>query len=247
MIKEWLALGLVVMAAPAQASEAPSGLFAGIGQLIELGGPVVPVQLGLSVVALAIIIAKVVQFVRAKAFSYEFVDRVSRMMQGGNFADADAALANESGAVAAVMKAAAAGRASGAKDATVREEVERIAQAEIDSLERGLPQLGLIATVSPLLGLLGTVTGLVSAFQQLAAAGDRVDPSILSAGIWEALLTTVIGLVIAIPASILHGLFQSTVEKVGRRAEDAATRVFTVDLYRQPAKREMPSQLAAQT
>lgn len=79
------------------------------------------------------------------------------------------------------------------------------------------------------------MTGLVDAFQQLAAAGDRVDPAILSSGIWEALLTTVIGLVIAIPAAVAFGLLQRTVDLVARRAEDAATRVFTVDLYRRRA------------
>lgn len=228
------------------AEDGASGPLGGIARLIELGGPVVPVQLALSVIALAIIVAKLVQFVRARAWSHGFVDPVARMMHGGDFAGADAALARETGPVAAVMKAAAAGRATGAADATVREEVERIAQAQLDSLERGLPQLGLIATISPLLGLLGTVTGLVGAFQQLARAGDRVDPAILSSGIWEALLTTVIGLVIAIPAATCYGLFQRTVDQVGRRAEDAATRVFTVDLYRRFGLREDPERPLAE-
>ncbi|WP_448581353.1 MotA/TolQ/ExbB proton channel family protein [Thermaurantiacus sp.] len=221
-------------ATPSAPAAGEGGILAGIARLIELGGPVVPVQLLVSVIALAIILAKLVQFVRARVFTAAFVTPVARMLREGDMAGAAARLADERGPVAAVMRAAAAGRASGTPDAVVREEVERIAQAEIDSLERGLPQLSLIATISPLLGLLGTVTGLVNAFQQLAAAGDRVDPAILSSGIWEALLTTVIGLVIAIPAAVCFGLFQRAVDLVGRRAEDAATQVFTADLYRRP-------------
>ncbi|NJL29447.1 MAG: phospholipid carrier-dependent glycosyltransferase, partial [Thermoanaerobaculia bacterium] len=111
-----------------------------------------------------------------------------------------------------VMNAALTGRKLETEQALVREEVERIAQAELDNMERGLAILSLVATISPLLGLLGTVTGLVEAFQNLQAAGDRVDPAILSGGIWEALLTTVMGLSVAIPASVLYLWLQRTVE-----------------------------------
>lgn len=238
-------VSFLLLESAARAAPEGGGILTGIGRLIELGGPVVPVQLGISVIALAIIIGKLVQFVRARAWAWRFVDPIARQMQGGDFAGATAALNAERGPVAAVMQAAAAGRAAAADDPTVREEVERIAQAQIDSLERGLPQLSLIATVSPLLGLLGTVTGLVGAFQQLASAGDRVDPAMLSSGIWEALLTTVIGLVIAIPAAVFFGLFQRTVDAVARRMEDAATRVFTVDLYRRRAAFEAAARPAA--
>ena len=105
------------------------------------------------------------------------------------------------GVIARVMETALRGRQLGAADGAVREEVERVARVKLDGLESGLPFLSLIATISPLLGLLGTVLGMIEAFQQLETAGDRVDPAILSGGIWEALLTTAAGLSVAIPAA----------------------------------------------
>ncbi|MDW8415574.1 MAG: hypothetical protein RMK78_08925 [Thermaurantiacus sp.] len=95
-----------------------------------------PVQLALSVVALAIILAKVVQFARVRVWRRSFVDGVAALMHQGEFAQAAAALEREIGPVAAVMKAAA-GRSAGVADALVREEVERIAQAHLDSLNGG--------------------------------------------------------------------------------------------------------------
>ncbi|MFN3590617.1 MAG: MotA/TolQ/ExbB proton channel family protein [Thermaurantiacus sp.] len=208
-----------------------AGVMGQIAGLIELGGPIVMILLAVSVIALAIIAVKLVQFARAGVWSGGFIDEVTAMLHRGDYPSATERLATEKGPVAVVMRAAVAGRLAGASDSLVREEVERIAGAQIDVLEKGLPQLALIATISPLLGLFGTVTGLIQSFQQLADAGDRVDPAILSGGIWEALLTTVVGLAVAIPAATAFTLLQRTVDLAARRMEDAATRVFTIDLY----------------
>jgi biopolymer transport protein ExbB len=219
-------------------TEGGGGVMGQIAGLIALGGPIVVILLAVSVVALAIIAVKLVQFARAGVWGGGFVDEVTAMLHRGDFAAASARLDGEKGPVAVVMRAAIAGRMAGAPDSLVREEVERIAGAQIDVLEKGLPQLALIATISPLLGLFGTVTGLIQSFQRLADAGDRVDPAILSGGIWEALLTTVVGLAVAIPAATAFTLLQRTVDLTARRMEDAATRVFTIDLYDATAGRQ---------
>jgi biopolymer transport protein ExbB len=78
------------------------------------------------------------------------------------------------------------------------------ARQEHRRLTRRLPLLHLIAGLAPLLGLLGTVVGMVRAFQTVATAQGPVNPSTLASGIWEALLTTVAGLVVAIPALLFH-------------------------------------------
>ena len=132
------------------------------------------------------------------------------------------------------METAIRGRIRGGDMNQVREEVERVARSKLDGLERGLPLLSLIATVSPLLGLLGTVLGMIEAFQQLENAGDRVDPAILSGGIWEALLTTAAGLSVAIPAAAFFTWLQRSVDVAGQYMEDAATRIFTAELYEEP-------------
>ena len=90
--------------------------------------------------------------------------------------------------------------------------------AEVQSLERYLTTLGTIASISPLLGLLGTVLGMIEVFQALNATGAR-DPGVFSGGIGEALITTAFGLCIAIPALICHRHFQRRVDEFAQQLE----------------------------
>jgi biopolymer transport protein ExbB len=227
--------GQAVAAAP-PAPTPPLSLVDQVMTFIDLGGPIIAVLLVVSVFGLAVSLVKIVQFVMVGASANGFVAPAAARLRQNDYDGGLAAIGQRRGPVAAVMRAAIAGRRTMGEDRIVREEVERIAQAQIDSLESGLSLIGLVAMVSPLLGLLGTVTGLIEAFQALAAAGDRVDPAILASGIWEALLTTVMGLAIGIPAAIIHTLLQRTVDSAAKRMEDAATQVFTVDLYRAQAE-----------
>jgi len=85
--------------------------------------------------------------------------------------------------------------------------IELVASRQIRGLERGLGSLSLISVISPLLGLTGTVLGMIQAFQVIEAHGSRVDPGMLAGGIWQALITTAAGLFVAIPAHVaLHYL-----------------------------------------
>jgi biopolymer transport protein ExbB len=77
----------------------------------------------------------------------------------------------------------------------------------------------LAATAAPLLGLLGTVLGMIEAFRQMQAAGSRVDPSQLAGGIWEALLTTAAGMVVALVAIVCLSILESLAERQTARAE----------------------------
>ncbi|MCS7063074.1 MAG: MotA/TolQ/ExbB proton channel family protein [Methylacidiphilales bacterium] len=90
-------------------------------------------------------------------------------------------------------------------------------------LEAQMKLLSSIAHVSPLLGLLGTVAGLVAAFYQIEAAGGYVNPSDLAGGIWEALITTVAGLLIGIPCLLTHQFFHARVEKISREMQDVVS------------------------
>lgn len=92
----------------------------------------------------------------------------------------------------------------------------QMAERDLQVAEYGLPSLGIIAQAAPLLGLLGTVTGLVSAFMRIEALSGMVNPADLAGGIWEALLTTVVGLVIGIPALIAHNYFSSRLAQFER-------------------------------
>ena len=214
------------------ASQAPSGPLAPLISLIVTGGPLMYVLAGLAVLAIAAIVVKVVQFlwlgVGFNGFAAEMIDLIRQDRDD----DATAALAKKRSPVAKVMEAAIRGKDNmKMNDMLVREEVTRVAQAQLDSLERGLSLLGLIATIAPLVGLLGTVLGMIEAFQQMEGVGDRVEPAILAGGIWQALLTTAVGLSVAIPVAIAYTWLQRSVDVEAARMEDAATQVFTADLF----------------
>jgi len=108
----------------------------------------------------------------------------------------------------------------------VREECVRLANNELIEARRGLRIIDLIITIAPLVGLLGTVLGMIEAFQALQDSGAQADPSALAGGIWEALLTTAAGMGIAIPASILLSWYDSVVENVQADIENLATQAI---------------------
>jgi biopolymer transport protein ExbB len=118
------------------------------------------------------------------------------------------------------------------RDATLtpeaaREDTTRIARALLAELRSGLRPLDLIVTIAPLLGLLGTVLGMIAAFQALQEAGAQADPATLAGGIWQALLTTAMGMAVAIPASMALTWFDSIADRLQAEMEDDATRIFT--------------------
>jgi biopolymer transport protein ExbB len=97
---------------------------------------------------------------------------------------------------------------------------------ELRRMERGLRGIAVIARIAPLLGLLGTVVGLVQAFIAVSSMKGPPEPSVLANGIWQALLTTVAGLMVAIPAIISHEWLQSRVDEMSFGMEEAVTAVL---------------------
>jgi len=98
-----------------------------------------------------------------------------------------------------------------------REAIEKtvnfIAQRELREMEKFLPSLSSICQISPLLGLLGTVTGMIKAFMVIQQYGGKVNAQVLAGGIWEAMLTTAMGLIVAIPSMLAYNYFNSKINK----------------------------------
>ena len=88
----------------------------------------------------------------------------------------------------------------------------RQGQSQLFELGKHLKVLEVLAMIAPLLGLLGTVIGMIAAFQAMEQAGSQIDPSVLSGGIWQALLTTAAGLIVAIPIAMFHQYFERQLE-----------------------------------
>nr|WP_246590144.1 MotA/TolQ/ExbB proton channel family protein [Marinobacterium ramblicola] len=205
---------------------APVQLMDRVIDFLTVGGPVVWILCLFSVVALTIVLVKCWQFACLRVESSANVEQGLRLWRAG---DAQAALGvlNSARPVSQLVGLAINGIESGQDKALLREELSRVATHHLGQMRAYLRPLEVIATLSPLLGLLGTVLGMIVAFQQMEAAGSQVDPSVLSGGIWQALLTTAVGLAVAIPVMTIHNWLERKVERVAVLMNDAVTRVFT--------------------
>jgi len=199
----------------------------GLLELLRLGGPVVAVLGLMSVFGLAIALLKVWQYASARVYRRRFIEPALSQWQSGAHDQAISALADERNPIADALAVAMRGSRAGADTAVVREEAARVGARHLSRLRSYFRPLEVIGALAPLLGLLGTVMGMITAFQQLADAGNQVNPAILSNGIWEALLTTAVGLVVAIPTVAALNWFERIVERLHEDMQDALTRFFT--------------------
>ncbi len=110
----------------------------------------------------------------------------------------------------------------------VEEAVSLKGSLELKNLNKNLHILELIGRIAPLLGLLGTVIGMVNAFRTVSSIKGAVEPSILAGGIWEALLTTVAGLFVAIPAIVLHHFFEDRVKSIAFEMKHRVTEIVNI-------------------
>ncbi len=158
-----------------------------------------------SVVALAIVVERLLFLSRVEIDSARLLEEMKQEVRAGRLLKAKRLCELESSPLARMGQAALA--QYGKPPSEIRERLEEAGSREIPHLERYVPLLGTIAHVAPLLGLLGTVTGLIRCFQTIqekATSVNPVNPGDLAGGIWEALLTTVFGLIVAIPAYALY-------------------------------------------
>lgn len=195
--------------------------------LLDAGGPVMLILAGMSVFALTIVLIKLWQFARLRNGGAERIEGALNDWQAGRPREAAELLAEARNPLAGIVRTAMLGSLHANDPAALREEVERRAGRLLTTLRSHLRGLEVIASLSPLLGLLGTVIGMIDAFRALEAAGNQVDPSVLSGGIWVALLTTAAGLSVAIPTVVALNWLERLLEGVTRRLEDQVTRVFT--------------------
>ncbi|ESQ11367.1 MAG: MotA/TolQ/ExbB proton channel family protein [Thiohalocapsa sp. PB-PSB1] len=202
------------------------------------GGPILTILVLVSVLATTLIALKVLQLIRLRIGARGFVGEALALWRAQRIAEALVVLDASPNPIAPVLAVAMRGLGSPGVEPTerVREEVLREAAAQQQRLNAYTRGLDAIATLAPLLGLLGTVLGMIEAFRALEAAGGQADPGLLAGGIWEALLTTAVGLAIAIPAAAAVHWLDGTVGQLRHDMEDAVTRLFTGTLPAMPAR-----------
>lgn len=203
-----------------------SAVFQAMSGLLSLGGPVVMILLVLSICALAAALLKLWQFIRIGRSDRKALQDVVVTWTNGRALTA-ASVDKLRGPVAPILVDAMAALAAGIPADRVKEDVERLAGRSLSEMRSGLRVLEVIAQIAPLLGLFGTVLGMIEAFRQLQAAGTQVDPAILAGGIWVALLTTAAGLAVAMPVSLVLAAFEARISRENAVMEDVLTALFT--------------------
>lgn len=195
--------------------------------MIRDGGWTMWLIAALSVVTVAVILWKIFALWRMGIWGGSHSRRAVTLWSQGRGRDALMAVRGRPSARARVAQAAI-GTSLDPRfdDRAAREETTRVARQTLYRSREGLRALELIATIAPLLGLLGTVLGMISAFQVLQSSGNQADPSNLAGGIWEALLTTAAGMAVAIPAGVALSWFESIADRLQSDLEDLASRVF---------------------
>lgn len=199
-----------------------------INTIIEAGGPVVIALIGMSVIGFAVLLLKNWQFFVLQLEKRAFIEPALNAWKNGDIKLLQNILSKSRNPIARVIESATYAHSQQEADSQIaREEVMRVATLKLADARSYLRVIEVIAALSPLLGLFGTVLGMIEAFHRLESAGTAVDPAVLSGGIWEALLTTAAGLAVAIPAIIALNWLEHRIEKFKLAMEDAMTQIFT--------------------
>jgi biopolymer transport protein ExbB len=203
----------------------PTGGVDTLKGLIDAGGPVVVILLVMSVAALAVILAKLLAFRRARLGEGDVVRQAAAAVQRG---ERPAVPDGPTHPAMALVAAALEARRRGLDRDALREELLRVGRGNLAALRSHFRMLEVIAALAPLLGLFGTVLGMIDAFRALERAGGSVDPAILSGGIWQALLTTAIGLAVAMPVVAALGWLDRCVERTAETMDDVTARLLAL-------------------
>ena len=189
---------------------------------IDKGGVIFTILLVMSAIGTTIIIYK---FIELYLFNNDKFHNCDELLdQSKNFSDFKEHLTNleKSNFLSKVLEVLER------KTSADNDEILNLIEKEIEKSQKLMPTLEIIAQVSPLIGLLGTVIGMIDSFNELELGGSLVDPSILAGGIWTALLTTAMGLIVAIPALISHYFFDRKIMQKYKRTETIIFRIKSI-------------------
>lgn len=179
-----------------------------IDTLMRGGFMMIPILAG-SVLALTIIIERLWTLQRSKVAPPPFLKRMDTMLTDGQCSEAISACRENNTNVARIL--AAGLQESHRPRAEIVEALELTGRQETASLSRWVGALGAIAALEPLMGLLGTVLGLIESFKDVEKSEVMGNPSVVASGVWQALITTAAGLIIAIPTYAMYRYFRSRV------------------------------------
>ena len=218
--------GAMIQNAPTEAVEQATEIKLSILDLAMKGGWIMLVLAILSVIAVYIFIERYITVKRATRYENSFMERIREYMKDGRI-DSAKALCQGSGSPIARMIEKGLSRI-GRPLSDINTTIENVGTLEVAKLEKGVTLLSMIASAAPMIGFLGTVTGMIRAFYNMSMAGNNIDIELLSGGIYEAMVTTVGGLIVGIIAYIFYTIIVAKIQNVVNLLEAKATEFMDV-------------------
>ena len=215
-----------------QATTTPENLSIGFWDLFMGGGWLMWVLVALAAVMIFIFVERFIAIRKATRLDNNFMSRIRDYISEGNIGAAIDLCRRTDSPVARMIEKGI--ERIGRPMSDIQTAIENVANLEVSKLENGLPFLATIAGGAPMIGFLGTVMGMVQTFMDMAAAGGTVDMSLLSGGMYVAMVTTVAGLVVGIPAYFGYNYLVARIEKLVFQME--ANSIAFMDILNQPVK-----------
>ena len=220
------------MAAKAATESVAAGKMS-LWELFSQGGWLMWVLLILGGFTIYIFTERFVAIIRAQKLSMHFMERIRDYIVEGKTKEAVALCRRENTPIARMVEKGL--ERLGRPMSDVQSAIENVANLEVSKLENGLPFLATIAGGAPMIGFLGTVLGMVQTFMDLSAAGGSVNMALLSSGMYVAMVTTVGGLLVGIPAYFGYNYLVARIEKLVFRMESNS--IAFMDILNQPVQK----------
>lgn len=196
------------------------------------GGPVMILLLICSILVIYIFVGRYIAILKASKEDVNFMNDIKDYIYEGKIDSAKTLCKATDSPIARMIEKGILRLGRPLND--IAASIENVGKLEIAKLEKNLALLATLAGISPMLGFLGTVTGMVRCFYNMSKAGHNIDISVLSGGIYEAMITTVAGLIIGVIALICYNLLVASIQKIVHKMETRS--VEFMDILQEPAK-----------
>ena len=195
-----------------------------LAYFFDKGGPLMWAILAGAVIGLFVFLERLYVLQRSRVVPRAFVDRIRAMVAKGQTREAQLLCEENGSSISRMLVASLQAFADGKSRAEIKEAVEEVGGREVAHLDKNVEIIGTVASVSPLLGLLGTVVGMIQVFQRFvdAYAQGKATPDVFAEGIWTALITTAYGLIVAIPMLVLYKFLQGRNDRLIVEMEEDA-------------------------
>jgi len=211
--------------------EPPSEIKLSVLDLAFKGGWVMLSIVLLSILAVYIFIERFIVIRKASKEENNFMNNIRDFMHEGRIESALTLARNNNSPIARMIEKGVLRLGKPLND--INAAIENVGKLEIAKLEKNIAVIATVAAVAPMLGFLGTVMGMVRAFYDMSMAGNNIDISLLSSGIYQAMVTTVAGLIVGIIALVFYNILVARIEKIVYILEARATEF--IDLLHEPA------------